>query len=182
MDNGNNKMHVYKRQPSHRIFVNRALHLEKISVYGFDMDYTLAVYKSPQYEEMGFEMLKQRLVHIGYPEVIKEFEYDPTFACRGLWFDKQYGNLLKVDAYGNILVCVHGFKFLKGHEVSKLYPNKYIQLDESRVYVLNTLFNLPETYMIACIIDYFNSSSDYVRLDIPLATKPRCLGVESNAK
>ena len=32
---------------------------------------------------------------------------------RGLWFDTQFGNLLKVDAYGNILVCVHGFKFLK---------------------------------------------------------------------
>lgn len=25
-----------------------------------------------------------------------------------------YGNLLKVDAYGNILVCVHGFVFLRG--------------------------------------------------------------------
>ena len=32
---------------------------------------------------------------------------------RGLWFDTQYGNLLKVDSYGNILVCVHGFEFLK---------------------------------------------------------------------
>lgn len=37
------------------------------------------------------------------------------FVClfRGLWFDTMYGNLLKVDAYGNILVCVHGFEFLK---------------------------------------------------------------------
>ena len=36
------------------------------------------------------------------------------FLCsRGLWFDKCYGNLLKMDAYGNILVCIHGFKFLK---------------------------------------------------------------------
>ena len=32
---------------------------------------------------------------------------------RGLWFDTKYGNLLKVDTYGNLLVCVHGFKFLK---------------------------------------------------------------------
>ena len=36
------------------------------------------------------------------------------FCCRrGLWFDTLYGNLLKVDAYGNILVCAHGFLFLK---------------------------------------------------------------------
>lgn len=40
----------------------------------------------------------------------------PKIVCclfRGLWFDTLYGNLLKVDAYGNILVCVHGFEFLK---------------------------------------------------------------------
>jgi len=33
-----------------RIFVNRSLHMEKIKFFGFDMDYTLAEYKSPQYE------------------------------------------------------------------------------------------------------------------------------------
>ena len=32
---------------------------------------------------------------------------------RGLWFDRVFGNLLKVDGFGNILVCVHGFSFLK---------------------------------------------------------------------
>ncbi|VVC94080.1 unnamed protein product [Leptidea sinapis] len=34
-------------------------------------------------------------------------------------------------------------------QVYELYPNKFLTLDESRVYVLNTLFNLPETYLIA---------------------------------
>lgn len=86
------------------------------------------------------------------------------FICvllRGLWFDKVYGNLLKVDAYGNILVCVHGFHFLKPQEVAELYPNKFVTLDDSRLYVLNTLFNLPETYMLACIIDYFTTKKEY---------------------
>lgn len=35
-----------------RIFVNRSLHLENIKFYGFDMDYTLAEYQSPQYEQL----------------------------------------------------------------------------------------------------------------------------------
>ena len=35
---------------SFRIFVNRSLALEKIKYYGFDMDYTLAEYKSPEVE------------------------------------------------------------------------------------------------------------------------------------
>lgn len=156
-------MEVWKREPSHRVFVNRSLNLDKIKFFGFDMDYTLAVYKSPQYETMGFTMLKERLISIGYPADIKEFEYDPTFPCRGLWFDKLYGNLLKVDAYGNILVCVQGFRFLKGSEIGDLYPNKFVNLDEKRIYVLNTLFHLPETYMLACLIDYFTTSKDYER-------------------
>ncbi|VVC94078.1 unnamed protein product [Leptidea sinapis] len=153
-----------KRSLEHRIFVNRSLHLENVKFYGFDMDYTLAEYKSPQYETLGFNLTKERLVHKGYPEEILEFEYDPSFPVRGLWFDTLYGNLLKVDAYGNILVCVHGFEFLKHSQVYELYPNKFLTLDESRVYVLNTLFNLPETYLIACLIDFFTNSPQYTRV------------------
>eukprot|EP00914_Ancora_sagittata_P010838 GHVO01021141.1.p1 GENE.GHVO01021141.1~~GHVO01021141.1.p1 ORF type:complete len:568 (+),score=36.78 GHVO01021141.1:68-1705(+) len=152
---------TYKRETAHRIFVNRSLHLQKMKFFGFDMDYTLAMYKSPQYEKLGFDLVKKRLVKIGYPESIMDFEYDHTFPVRGLWFDSLYGNLLKVDAYGNILLCLHGFKFLKTQEIRKLYPNKFIVLDESRIYVLNTLFNLPETYLLACIVDYFTNSSGY---------------------
>ncbi|CAA9995365.1 unnamed protein product [Nesidiocoris tenuis] len=151
----------YLYESENRIFVNRSLHLENIKFYGFDMDYTLAEYKSPQYERLGFNLVKKRMVAMGYPQEILEFEYDPSFPVRGLWFDTQYGNLLKVDAYGNILVCVHGFQFLKHSQVYELYPNKFLQLDESRVYVLNTLFNLPETYLLACLVDFFSNSPQY---------------------
>jgi len=37
-----------------------------------------------------------------------------SFSHRGLVFDTLYGNLLKVDAYGNLLVCAHGFNFIRG--------------------------------------------------------------------
>ncbi|XP_020797834.1 cytosolic purine 5'-nucleotidase isoform X2 [Drosophila serrata] len=157
--------HGHKRELGHRVFVNRSLHLENIKYYGFDMDYTLAEYKSPQYEQLGFNLVKERLVSMGYPKEILQFEYDPTFPVRGLWFDTLYGNLLKVDAYGNILVCVHGFEFIKHHQVYELYPNKFLKLDESRVYVLNTLFNLPETYLLACLTDFFTNSSEFVRVE-----------------
>ncbi|XP_052100993.1 cytosolic purine 5'-nucleotidase-like isoform X1 [Mytilus californianus] len=157
---------MYKRDPAHRVFVNRSLNMAKIKIFGFDMDYTLAVYKSPVYEDMGFEKLKERLVAIGYPKEIEDFKYDPAFPCRGLWFDRQFGTLLKVDCYGNVLVAVHGFRFMKSYEIGKMYPNKYVQLDENRIYVLNTLFNIPETYMIACMIDFFISKKDYEQSDM----------------
>ncbi|XP_068130960.1 cytosolic purine 5'-nucleotidase-like [Hyperolius riggenbachi] len=155
-----------KRDYHHRIFVNRSLSLEKIKCYGFDMDYTLAMYRSPDYEELGFELLLDRLICIGYPHEIINYKYDPSFPTRGMVFDSQYGNLLKVDSNGNILVCIHGFRFLKGAEVWSKYPNKFIQRDDTkRYYVLNTLFNLSETYLYACLVDFFTDCSRYVNYD-----------------
>ncbi|XP_009999667.1 PREDICTED: cytosolic purine 5'-nucleotidase-like [Chaetura pelagica] len=129
------------------IFVNRSLALEKIKCFGFDMDYTLAMYKSPDYEEMAFTLLLEHLVSIGYPQEILTYKYDPTFPIRGLVFDAMYGNLLKVDSHGNLLVCAHGFRFLKGAEILHYYPNKFIQRDDmKRFHILNTLFNLTDTH------------------------------------
>uniref|UniRef100_H3D3G4 5'-nucleotidase, cytosolic IIb n=1 Tax=Tetraodon nigroviridis TaxID=99883 RepID=H3D3G4_TETNG len=156
-------MKKYRREPYHRVFVNRSLAMEKIKCFGFDMDYTLAVYKSPEYESLGFELTVERLVSIGYPQELLGFVYDPSFPTRwGLVFDTMYGNLLKVDAYGNILVCVHGFIFLRGPEIRERYPNKFIQRDDTeRFYILNTLFNLPETYLFACLVDFFSNCDRY---------------------
>ena len=38
------------------------------------MDYTLAEYNSPQYEVLGFDLVKERLVALGYPSQIREFQ------------------------------------------------------------------------------------------------------------
>uniref|UniRef100_A0A3B3RAY8 Cytosolic purine 5'-nucleotidase n=1 Tax=Paramormyrops kingsleyae TaxID=1676925 RepID=A0A3B3RAY8_9TELE len=152
----------YRREAYHRVFVNRSLAMEKIKCFGFDMDYTLAVYKSPEYESLGFDLTVERLVSIGYPQELLNFVYDPSFPTRGLVFDTMYGNLLKVDAYGNILVCAHGFNFMRGPEIREMYPNKFIQRgDTDRFYILNTLFNLPETYLFACLVDFFTNCDRY---------------------
>ncbi|KRY47035.1 Cytosolic purine 5'-nucleotidase, partial [Trichinella britovi] len=99
----NTMVKKYHRDPGKRVFVNRSLELEKIKFFGFDMDYTLAVYKSPEYEILGFRLVIERLISIGYSPELLQLKYDNTFPIRGLWFDNLYGNLLKVDAFGNIL-------------------------------------------------------------------------------
>lgn len=153
----------YYRSSHHRIFVNRSLSLEKIKFFGFDMDYTLAEYRSPEFESLAYRLAIKKLVDMGYPKTFGETTYDPSFPVRGLWFDTLYGNFLKVDAYGNILVCVHGFKFLKTSEIFSIYPNKFVQMNDSRIYVLNTLFNQPETCALAQVINYFSTNEDYDR-------------------
>ncbi|RWS02534.1 cytosolic purine 5 -nucleotidase-like isoform x3, partial [Dinothrombium tinctorium] len=148
-----------------RVFVNRSLHLEKIKFFGFDMDYTLAEYKSPQLESVTFTFALKRLISMGYPDTISDFEYNPSFPIRGLWFDTLHGNFLKVDPFGNILVAVHGFKFLTTSEIYNIYPNKFVLMDENRIAVLNTLFTQPETYLLACVIDYFSNSPEFTPCD-----------------
>uniref|UniRef100_A0A915PMU4 5'-nucleotidase n=1 Tax=Setaria digitata TaxID=48799 RepID=A0A915PMU4_9BILA len=127
---------TYKRDPAHRVFVNRNLRMEKIRFFGFDMDYTLAVYRSPDLEIVTFDMVVERMISLGYPEELRSFKYKALFPIRGL--------------------C---------SEIEELYPNKFLHLSENRVYVLNTLFNLPETYLVACIIDFFDSSPNYAPTD-----------------
>lgn len=59
----------------------------------------------------------------------------------------------------------HSYFFFFSSRVYELYPNKFLTLDESRVYVLNTLFNLPETYLLACLVDFFTNCKDYTITD-----------------
>ena len=94
-----------------QVFVNRNLNLSQIRCYGFDMDYTLCEYISPQFDELAFNLAKKFLVdHKSYSSDILKLEYNPKFPVRGLWFDKTRGNLLKVDHFGKILDCRHGLR------------------------------------------------------------------------
>lgn len=136
-------------------FAAESIRLKSCCFY-FELSSDLClVYKSPEYESLGFNLTVERLVSIGYPQELLNFVYDPSFPTRlvlqappprsvwgtadcallwlthlyllrGLVFDTMYGNLLKVDTYGNILVCVHGFNFLKGwgHRITVAPPTK----------------------------------------------------------
>lgn len=173
------------RNHGQRVFVNRSLSLENIKFFGFDMDYTLAVYKSPAYEALGFELIVDKLIEQGYPAELRKFEYDPTFPIRGLLFDRVKGNLLKIDTYGNILTCIHGLDFIRGDALRELYPNKFVHVDKNRFAIFNTLFNLPEIYLLACIVHLFDKKmpefkcqkEGVVNGDVYLSYKSMCQDV-----
>ncbi|XP_034856966.1 5'-nucleotidase domain-containing protein 4 [Mirounga leonina] len=144
-----------------RSFVNRSLALGKIRCFGFDMDYTLAAYKSPAYEALAFELLLERLVCTGDPHEMLRYTYDPSFPTRGLVFDVLCGNLVKVDTHGNEALgrahCLHPAHSLPRAEIWSFYPSKFIQRDDlQRFHILNTLFDLPATYLYACLVDFFS--------------------------
>lgn len=68
---------------------------------------------------MSFDLIVDRMISIGYPNDLKKFKYNHIFPIRGLWYDQIYGNLLKVDGFGNILIAVHGFEFLNSYAKNK---------------------------------------------------------------
>lgn len=144
------------------IYVNRSLNLSKIRCYGFDMDYTLCEYISPQFDELACNLAKKFMVDtLGYSADILDIEYNPDFPVRGVWFDKPTGNLLKVNQFGKIMECYHGFRMLKSDEIKAIYPNKIQRKDDSRIFVMNTIFNLAETFLICALIDHFDKKEEY---------------------
>jgi 5'-nucleotidase len=50
---------------------------------------------------------------------------------------------------------------IQGPELRRLYPHKSQKRDESRVFIMNTLFNLPETHLIASLVDFYDRYADH---------------------
>lgn len=54
-----------------QIFCNRSLNMKNIIAVGFDMDYTLAQYKSETFESLAYEGTVRKLVYdLGYPSEV----------------------------------------------------------------------------------------------------------------
>jgi len=153
---------LYKRAMKNRVFVNREVNLEHIKYFGFDMDYTLAVYKSPIFESLSYQLAVDRLIAIGYPEEIRKLKYDPTYPIRGLFCDKINGNLLKIDSFGTIVNAMHARKKLSDEMVSTIYPSGKIHDKDigNRFYLLDTLFHLPEACIFCDLVEFFTSNSE----------------------
>ena len=86
--------------PRRRVFTNRNLRMGSIEAVGFDMDHTLAVYNTDNFNHLSFQMAIEALIRDkDYPEVIRSMAWEPEAAIRGLVVDKKLGNLVKVDAF-----------------------------------------------------------------------------------
>jgi HAD superfamily 5'-nucleotidase-like hydrolase len=149
---------------SRQIYTNRALKLDEISLVGFDMDYTLAVYSMRQIEELAFHMTLERLVQKrGYPASLTALKYDHEFVIRGLVVDKDQGNIFKMDRHNHVGRCYHGRRALSLDERRALYQtNEKIRLSLPRFAWIDTLFSLPEACLYAEIIEALEAQGEKV--------------------
>lgn len=141
-----------------QIFANRDLRFDQIDLIGFDMDYTLAVYRKVPMESLAHRLTVERLVHKhGYPEEILGFKYDPGFVIRGLIVDKTLGNIVKIDRFNHVGRGYHGRREMTKEERRQVYRNESIRLSNPRYYLVDTLFALPEVCLLADLIDFYEA-------------------------
>lgn len=150
----------YRRAPAQRVYCNRDVNLNHISYVGFDMDYTLAAYIRPAYDQLQYSLICKILVHeMGYPALILDWQYDSSFLIRGLLLDASRGNFVKCDAYGVVLRVLHGRGRLTRDEMDRAYPSGNITSSQigEEFQSMDTLYHLPIANVYADLVDHFDN-------------------------
>uniref|UniRef100_A0A8C4PU94 5'-nucleotidase domain containing 3 n=1 Tax=Equus asinus TaxID=9793 RepID=A0A8C4PU94_EQUAS len=157
------------------IFANNEMSLSDIEIYGFDYDYTLVFY-SKHLHTLIFNAARDLLINEHrYPVEIRKYEYDPSFAIRGLHYDVQRAVLMKIDAFHYIQLgtVYRGLSVVPDEEVIEMYEGSHVPLEQmSDFYGKSShgntmkqfmdIFSLPEMTLLSCVNEYFlKNNIDY---------------------
>jgi 5'-nucleotidase len=143
-------------EPEEAVYTNRDLDLAQTKLVGFDMDYTLAIYKKQPMEQLQYDLTVERLItRGGYPEEIRALKYDPTFIVRGLILDKRTGHLIKMDTHGRVGRVFHGRRRLSPEEIQATYKNAKIKPSSTTFASIDTLFSMPEACLYANLVEFY---------------------------
>ncbi|VDN18588.1 unnamed protein product [Gongylonema pulchrum] len=144
------------------VFCNNTLHLKNISIYGFDYDYTLAVYTTAAHKLIYDLSIQRLLKHHKYPRGLLSVPYDPLFAIRGLHFDVANCCLLKIDAFSQIQsgTAYRGRKKLSEDDILKIYGSFTLTHTVSgQLMQLMDLFSLPWAGLLSTVVQYFDDNA-----------------------
>lgn len=158
---------VFPPPAGRRVYCNRNLRLDQIGFVGFDMDYTLAVYRQAEMDRLSIEATVGKLVERGYPEQLREMKYRTDFPVRGLLIDRKLGNVLKMDRYRYVKTAYHGFRRLTREERRRAYHTRRLRPGTERYHWVDTLYALSEVAVYAAVIDHLEGIGqgvDYGRL------------------
>jgi HAD superfamily 5'-nucleotidase-like hydrolase len=148
-----------------RVFVNRDLRMSSIDWIGFDMDYTLAIYRQDRMDALSVELMVERMIARGYPSYLKNLKFDTRFPIRGLLVDKRYGHVLKMDRYKVVSRGYHGMRRLTRSEIVELYHDKKIRPHTPRYHWIDTLFALSEVTSYVAIIEALEKNQEKIDYD-----------------
>lgn len=150
------------------VYVNNELCLDDIGTYGFDYDYTLALYSSALHHKIYNAALDILVKQYKYPEELKKYEYRPDFATRGLHYDIHKGLLMKIDAFHHVQLgsVYRGYSPVPDDEVMTLYSGTHVRLHQmtdfygkgSRMKQYMDVFSIPEMTLLSSVNDHFKDN------------------------
>jgi HAD superfamily 5'-nucleotidase-like hydrolase len=160
-----------------RVYCNRNLRLDQINVVGFDMDYTLAIYRQAEMDRLSIEATVGKLVERGYPEELLSMRYRTDFPVRGLLIDRKLGNVLKMDRYRYVKTAYHGFRKLTREERRRAYHTRRLRSGTVRYHWVDTLYSLSEVAVYAAVIDHLENHGRRVEYGKLFADIRKCADV-----
>ena len=101
------------------VFVNNELNLRDMNLFGFNYDYTLAMY-AVELQGTIYKIAVNKLIkECGYPLEIDDYKYDSTFVIRGLHFDMKNGYLMKISSMNRVQLgsVFRGYRKISNEEV-----------------------------------------------------------------
>lgn len=158
---------VFPPPVGRRVYCNRNLRLDQVKAVGFDMDYTLAIYRQAEMDRLSIEATVAKLVEQGYPEELLTMKYRTDFPIRGLLIDRKLGNVLKMDRYRYVKTAYHGFRKLTRDERRHAYHTRRLRPGTGRYHWVDTLYSLSEVAVYAAVVEHLEShgrSVDYGKL------------------
>jgi 5'-nucleotidase len=127
--------------------------MESVEWVGFDMDYTLAIYRQEEIDRLSIEATVKKLVDRGYPPFLAEARFDTRFAIRGLLIDKKLGTSSRWTATSYVGRAWHGMRELDPRRAHALYQTRKVRVTASRYHWIDTLYALPEAAVYAGAVD-----------------------------
>jgi HAD superfamily 5'-nucleotidase-like hydrolase len=143
------------------------LRLDQVKAVGFDMDYTLAIYRQAEIDRLSIEATVAKLVDRGYPEELLGMKFRTDFPIRGLLIDRKLGNVLKMDRFRYVKTAYHGFRKLSREERRGAYHTRRLRPGTGRYHWVDTLYSLSEVAVYAAVIEHLEgrgNTLDYGRL------------------
>ena len=127
---------------------------------GFDLDNTICRYKLSQMVKLEYEVLAEYLVtQKGYNAdyLMEPLEGALDFLQKGLVFDFQKGNILKLGSNGYISKGSHGTSFLTDTEIEGIYgPDRKWNMSVAFCQDMLEAWNGPMSERIRTVSDYFD--------------------------
>ena len=148
---------VFPPPAGRRVYCNRNLRLDQVRAVGFDMDYTLAIYRQAEMDRLSIEATVSKLVDRGYPEEMRTMSYRTDFPIRGLLIDRKLGNVLKMDRYRYVKTAYHGFRKLSREERRHAYHTRRLRPGTGRYHWVDTLYSLSEVAVYAAAIEHLEA-------------------------